>query len=106
MFKEKLPATVTNEMLYEKLTYVERLLKSLLKKEVKELSLLGLEKKDVERLIGEKSKKIFEDVLEWKLMIWDNCPFKKSKQEGIELTYTCQKINKPCNFSICPKNVL
>jgi hypothetical protein len=46
----------------------------------------------------------YNDIIDWKKFIWDNCKYKESKEEDDKITFFCKKLNKTCNFSSCPLN--
>lgn len=100
----------------------EKILKEILKEE-KDIREEEVVIKDEEQIIREEEEQIqateeqierliktkvvtrkFDDIVEWKSNIWDNCQYKKKIEKDNELSYSCVKLNKNCNFSGCPLN--
>ena len=51
------------------------------------------------------SRKIFDDVVEWKVHIWDGCPNKKIVSKKKEFEYNCKLLKSTCEFEHCPLNI-
>ncbi len=62
--------------------------------------------KNMKKLLKQKIvKRRFDDILEWKQFIWDNCRYKKQVEGKSEVDYICKKMDKACNFINCPQNL-
>lgn len=61
---------------------------------------------EIEKLIKSKivSRK-YKDIMDWKKNLWDNCDNKKLIDHSDKTEFFCEKLNKNCNFSTCPKNL-
>jgi hypothetical protein len=49
-------------------------------------------------------KRLYRNVNDWKIRIWNVCEEKKLVDQGDEIVYYCKILNKVCNFDDCPKN--
>lgn len=61
---------------------------------------------DIEDLLKKKSLRKFNDVIEWRQNIWEDCKCKKEKITQNEIVFTCKKTKKLCHFVGCPENNL
>lgn len=101
---------ITNEQIYKKLFELERIIKKAAKEEeLLEKEDVQLEKKELQllkQLHGKNMKKRFENILEWKQAIWDNCADKKviDSNNKKEADFLCKKTEKSCRFIDCYKN--
>ncbi|MBN2423002.1 hypothetical protein JXB41_07285 [Candidatus Woesearchaeota archaeon] len=79
------------------------LLKRILEKEKEiqeEEKKIEKEENRVEKIL----KKLYMNVNEWKLKIWNNCEEKRIVDQGDEILYMCNILKKTCTFEECPKN--
>jgi hypothetical protein len=93
----------TNEKIYEKLLEIERMLQ----KEKQEEDTILDDEKEIKHLMAEKGDKKFSNVLQWKELLWDNCPHKKHEMiSETQIGFVCDLTKKSCDFLICPENSL
>ncbi len=91
------------DKLYNKLLEIEDMLKILIKKEIKELEILGKEDKKL-RKIMKTTGFIFNDPVEWKIRISEVCPERKKIIDEKEAVFKCRKTGDYCDYDVCPKN--
>ncbi|MBD3203195.1 hypothetical protein GF327_02795 [Candidatus Woesearchaeota archaeon] len=80
-----------------------KLLKKILEKEKdieEEEKKIEAREEKVEKIL----KRLYRNVNEWKIKIWNSCEEKKIVDKGDEIVYYCNVMNKVCNFDDCPKN--
>jgi len=53
----------------------------------------------------EDTKKIFDNIKEWSMHIWNKCEQKEAISKETEFTYDCKLLQKPCKFGQCPLNI-
>ena len=58
----------------------------------------------IKRSIKE-SKRIFSDISDWKMGIWDECRFKTAVSKKTAFSYDCKLLKKQCKFEYCPLNI-
>jgi hypothetical protein len=46
----------------------------------------------------------FNNIMSWKLEVWDNCKYREKLTKKKEIDYYCRKSKKPCRFEDCPSN--
>lgn len=62
---------------------------------------------EIEKLIKNKIvTRKYKDIMDWKKSLWDMCDFKTLIDKADKTEFFCEKLNKNCNFSTCPKNLL
>jgi hypothetical protein len=61
---------------------------------------------DIEELLKKKSLRKFNDVIEWRQNVWENCRYKKEKITQKEIIFVCRKTKKLCHFVDCPENLV
>ncbi len=68
---------------------------------------INLDKKElrISKVPIKKSKKIFNNIVEWKAHIWDSCPNKKTISKKKEFDYRCKLLKDKCEFEHCPLNI-
>jgi hypothetical protein len=84
---------VTNQDIMDKLDRIEQLLLKVSKEEEQELEELD-----------ETINLEFSNAEDWRMYIWDGCPFKKEVSAKTEIDFFCKKLNAPCRFEGCPLN--
>ena len=52
-----------------------------------------------------KTKRIFDDRIEWQEHIWDGCKYKKMVSGKDNVSYLCKIANKTCHYLMCPLNI-
>lgn len=94
----------TLESVMKELKTIKKLVLSDLRVDIEEINLDKKYLKQNKKPIRE-SKKIFDDVVEWKIHIWDECPNKKIVSETKEFDYNCELLKSGCKFEHCPLNI-
>ncbi|MBI5389601.1 hypothetical protein HZB01_04445 [Candidatus Woesearchaeota archaeon] len=110
-----MPEKITNEQIYTKLISIEKVLRSIKKEEdviveeekeiEREEKVLQQEEKKIEKKVKQKVLK-YDNILDWKTKIWENCPHKRELVKESEIDYWCKKQNAPCRYMGCPLNEL
>lgn len=97
---------MAKDKVYKKLLEIEKLLKSLMRKEVRELKLLGGEDKKLKKILKTAGPTglIFNDPIEWKVMIAEICPDRKEVIGEKEAVFKCKITKDYCDYDTCPKN--
>ena len=91
----------TNDDIMKKLNQMEQLL---LKMSAEEEKIEADEEKELEEIEGSELNLEFPSIDDWRMYIWENCPFKKERQQKGEIDFFCKKQNGPCRFEGCPLN--
>lgn len=91
------------DKVYKKLLDIEEMLKSLMRKEIRELKILGKEDKRIKKILRTTGF-IFNDPIDWKIMIAEVCPNKKRIVGEREAVFKCKITKDYCDYDVCPKN--
>lgn len=91
------------DKVYKKLLDIEKMLKSLIRKEVKELNVLSREDKRIKKLL-KTTLLIFNDPIDWKIMIAEVCPDREKIVREKEAVFKCKITKDYCDYDTCPKN--
>lgn len=94
---------ITPEAIMKELKLIKNLVIRDLQIDVEDMEYNKKQLPDIKRSLG-KSKKIFEDIDEWKSNIWDGCKSKKIVPKKTEFSYYCKLLKKRCKFEYCPLN--
>ena len=108
--------THTINDVYKKLTKIESILKKVeLEEEKLETEEKRIEKKEnliltkeewnIIKKLDKKTKKVYSNLMQWKIHIWDNCRNKKERSEKGRVDYNCKVTKKACRFTDCPLNI-
>ena len=100
---------ITNKEIYEKLLHIEKLLSEERKEEeriIQEESKIVEEEEKIKDIMFKKENKKFQDVLEWKTYVWENCPHRKHDMvTQTKIGFMCDITKKACDFLNCPENI-
>ncbi len=91
------------DMIYNKLLELEKMMKSLIRKEVKELNMLSMEDKKIGKMI-KGNNYIFNDPVEWKIMVSEICSERQQIVNEKEAVFKCRITKEYCDYNKCPKN--
>jgi hypothetical protein len=98
---------VTNQEIMDKLDRIEQLILKVSQQEDEELAEEKKIAEDEERELKELDETVnleFSNAEDWRMYIWEGCPFKKEVSKKTEVDFFCKKLNAPCRFEGCPLN--
>ena len=98
---------ISNEDIYQKLEKMHLLLKLVQKEEgqiVQEEFKVEIEEEKLMEILGNEANKKFNNILDWKNYVWENCEFKKTTMKQNRIDFICNKTGKSCRFVDCFKN--
>ena len=102
---------VTNETLYKKLQQIHKDIKELKNEEtdynsriIQEESKIIIEEAKLIKLLDKDIHVQFENIIDWKNYIWDNCPFRQALEKNKEIDFFCKKTQNKCRFDDCFRN--
>ncbi|MDP7115592.1 MAG: hypothetical protein QF915_00915, partial [Candidatus Woesearchaeota archaeon] len=55
--------------------------------------------------LDKKTKKAYNNLMQWKLHIWDSCRNKIEKTKKGRVDYNCKITKNACRFVDCPLNI-
>ena len=57
-----------------------------------------------ELLLKQRRVKKFDNIIDWKKFIWDNCPNKEQRITKKDIEFNCKILKDACEFEKCPRN--
>ncbi|MBW2971017.1 hypothetical protein KY320_02550 [Candidatus Woesearchaeota archaeon] len=105
--------TITNEQIMEKLLQLEKQLSKLLAEEdqilkeeeeiEKDSRKVELEEEKLLEILSSQINKRFDNIVDWKRFIWDECELRKSVLKDKQIDFYCKKTGSFCRFIVRTK---
>jgi hypothetical protein len=98
---------VTLKDIYVKLEQMERAIKFLVLEETEALTQeksIKMGENQVLSLLNKQVSLLFDNIVDWKKYIWDNCPFRKTNEGGKTIDFVCMKTKNKCRYTDCFRN--
>ncbi len=99
--------TISNEEIYKKLEEIHKSVNELKTEEEQVITgehRIEMEEEKLMELLGKQVNREFDNIMDWKRYIWENCGYKKSVIKDNKIEFVCKKTNKSCRFIDCFKN--
>lgn len=64
------------------------------------------ELKALHKLLGREIKRRFDNIMQWRVHIWETCPDKTTMDYKDHTDFMCRKTGKSCRFVDCYRNKL
>jgi hypothetical protein len=98
---------ITNEQIYKKLERIDKVLAVLNREEIAVLKAekkIKMEEGALLKILNKNISLQFDNIIDWKRYIWDNCPYRKSHEKGKEIDFFCKKTSNKCRYADCFRN--